>query len=246
MAFFADLKVLYHLACKPIRGADHAARLESFYAGQAEAYDRYRRRLLPGRAELYRTIPVPQQGVWVDLGGGTGASLEFIGPELAKIGKIYLVDLSPSLLRVAQRRIREQGWENVEAVLADATTFKPPQRLADVVTFSYSLTMIPDWFAALENARAMLRPGGTIGVVDFFVSRKYPQSGRVRHGRFARGFWPRWFSVDNVLLSPDHVPLLHHWFEAAEYVEGRMKMPYLPLLRAPYYRFVGRPRSSSS
>ena len=31
--------------------------------------------------------------------------------------------------------------------------------------FSYTLSMIPDWFAALENARRLLKPGGTIGVV---------------------------------------------------------------------------------
>ena len=53
-------------------------------------------------------------------------------------------------------------------MLADATRFRPPEGAADVVTFSYSLTMIPDWFAALENAAAMLKPGGTIGVVDFY------------------------------------------------------------------------------
>ncbi len=105
--------------------------------------------------------------------------------------------------------------------------------------------MIPDWFAAVENARVMLRPGGAIGVVDFFVSRKYPEPGRVRHGRFARSFWPLWFAGTDVFPSPDHVPFLHHHFEATEYVEGRTKMPYVPLLRVPYYRFVGRARSSS-
>ena len=73
----------------------------------------------------------------------------------------------------------------------------------------------------------MLRPGGTIGVVDFFVSRKYPEAGRGRHGWFTRSFWPLWFSVDNVSLSPDHVPFLHRCFEAAEYLEGRMRMQFI-------------------
>ena len=52
MRLASDLRVLYHLALKPVRGADHAARLDSFYAGQAEAYDAFRKRLLAGRAEL--------------------------------------------------------------------------------------------------------------------------------------------------------------------------------------------------
>ena len=144
---------------KPVRGKDHAARLESFYSGQAEAYDDFRRRLLQGREAMYRSIPVPEGGVWVDLGGGTGANLEPIGAELHKARKVYLVDLCDSLLAVARKRCEARGWKNVEAVAADATTFRPADGPADVVTFSYSLTMIPDWFAAIDNALAMLRPG---------------------------------------------------------------------------------------
>ena len=49
------------------------------------------------------------------------------------------------------------------------TTFEP-EGPADVVTFSYSLTMIPDWVRALEQAWALLKPGGTIGIVDFYVA----------------------------------------------------------------------------
>ena len=177
MSLFSDLRVLYHIVAKPVRGKDHAARLESFYSGQAEAYDDFRRRLLLGREAMYQSIPVPEGGVWVDLGGGTGANLEPIGGELHKARRVYLVDLCDSLLAVARKRCAARGWQNVEAVSADATTFRPAAGEADVVTFSYSLTMVPDWFAAIDNAQAMLRPGGQIGVTDFFVARKYPAEG---------------------------------------------------------------------
>jgi len=240
MRLLSDFRVLYHMVLKPVRGLDHAARLESFYAGQAEAYDDFRRRLLPGRAELYRSIPMPEQAVWVDLGGGTASNLEFLGTKLAAAKKIYVVDLSASLLGIAEKRAREKGWTNVELAQADATTFRPAEGSADVVSFSYSLTMIPDWFAALENVRAILKPRGTLGVVDFFVARKYPEAGRQRHSWFTRYFWPVWFGTDNVFLSPDHVPYLHWRFQPTEYVEGRAKVPYMPLVRVPYYRFVGR------
>jgi S-adenosylmethionine-diacylgycerolhomoserine-N-methlytransferase len=100
--------------------------------------------------------------------------------------------------------------------------------------------MIPDWFAAVENARAILKPGGHIGVVDFYVSRKYPPDGLTRHRWFTRHFWPLWFSHDNVFLSPDHVAYLHRQFEPVHFSEHRAKAPYLRLIRAPYYRFIGR------
>jgi S-adenosylmethionine-diacylgycerolhomoserine-N-methlytransferase len=245
MAFLSDLKVLYHLTMKPVRGQNHAARLESFYSGQASGYDDFRRRLLKGREQLWQSIDEPQAAVWVDMGGGTGANVEFFGERLARLQKVYVVDLSPSLLEVARQRIQQRGWENVETIEADATIFQPAEGPVDVVTFSYSLTMIPDWFAALENAWAMLRPGGLIGVVDFYVSRKYPQAGLKRHRWFTRSFWPIWFASDNVFPSPDHVPMLFRRFDPVHFDELRGKVPYLPLVRVPYYVFVGRKPAGS-
>ena len=103
--------------------------------------------------------------------------------------------------------------------------------------------MIPDWFAAIENALSILKPGGTIGVVDFYVSRKYASAGLARHGWFTRTFWPTWFAIDNVFPSPDHVPFLHRHFDVLHFEEHRAKVPYLPLIRVPYYLFVGRKRT---
>ncbi len=252
MSLLSDFKVLYHLALKPVRGHDHAARMESFYAGQAGAYDDFRKRLLKGRQELWNLLPRPSAGVWVDMGGGTGSNLEYFshqepgnrnqetGSRLAGLKNIYVVDLSQSLLDVAQQRATASGWTNVIPTLADATTFRPPEGAADVVTFSYSLTMIPDWFAALENALAILKPGGVIGVVDFYVARKYAANGHARHAWFTRTFWPTWFALDNVFPSPDHVPFLQQHFQTQHLAEHRAKVPYIPLARVPYYVFVGR------
>src|SRR5437899_6968207 len=101
MGFASDLRILYHLALKPVRGKDHAARMENFYAGQAAAYDDFRKRLLKGRQELWNLITPPQGGTWVDMGGGTGANLDYFPtPEtrlptpcghLAGLEKIYVL-----------------------------------------------------------------------------------------------------------------------------------------------------------
>jgi S-adenosylmethionine-diacylgycerolhomoserine-N-methlytransferase len=238
----ADLKTLYHLVAKPVRGDTHAARLENFYAGQAAGYDRFRQRLLQGRRELWASVPVPDDGIWVDLGGGTAANLELLGPEVRRLKTIYVVDLSPSLLAIAKQRIARNGWTNVELVEADATTFRLPEIAADVVTMSYALTMIPDWFAAVDNASSLLRRDGVFGVVDFYVSRKHSAAGMVRHGWLARSFWPIWFGGDNVFLSPDHLPYLCRRFHPMIVAENTARIPYLPLVRVPYYVFVGKKR----
>jgi S-adenosylmethionine-diacylgycerolhomoserine-N-methlytransferase len=240
MSLAADLRTLYHLALAPIRGSSHAERLESFYAPQAAAYDRFRERLLHGRQELFGSIPFASGNRWVDLGGGTAANLQYLGDRLAEIERVFVVDLSESLLAVARQRVADRGWQNVELVRADATRFEPPSGPVDVVSCSYSLTMMPDWFAAIDRAWEMLKPGGLIGVVDFFVSRKYAAEGTAQHGWWSRHFWPAWFGRDNVHLSADHLPYLQRRFTMMSLHQQRAPVPYLPGLRVPYYRFVGR------
>lgn len=81
---------------------------------------------------------------------------------------VYLVDLSPSLAKVARQRFKRLGWDNVRVVVADARNFRledyetdisgyqtpvssPPSYFskkrtgtigADLITMSYSLSMI--------------------------------------------------------------------------------------------------------
>ena len=245
MGLFSDLKILYHMVFHSARGKDHATRMDSFYGGQAEDYDSFRKRLLPGREMLWNELTdrgAADRAVWYDMGGGTGSNLNYFGENIAKLERVYVVDLASSLLTVADRRIQEEGWENASVIEADATTFQPAEPQIDVVTFSYSLTMIPDWFAAIDHAYDILKPGGRIGVVDFYVSRKYPAEDHKRHGWTKRSFWPVWFARDNVFPSPDHVPYLHRKFEVEYFFEGLTRIPYFPnpFFKMPYYIFIGR------
>ena len=238
MTLIRDLKTIYRMA-RPIRGETHGERMDSFYGHQAYHYDEFRKRLLSGRRQLHESSHLPRRGIWVDMGGGTGSNLEFMGEEVRQFEKIYIVDVSCSLLAVAASRIRRHRWTNVEIVNTDATAFEPPEA-ADLVTFSYSLSMIPQWFAAIDQAFAILKDGGRVGVVDFYVSQKFSNSGRGRHNWWTRTFWPAWFASDNVQLTPDHLEYLSYVFEELEFASESASMPFLPLLgRVPYYRFIG-------
>lgn len=241
MSLAADLRIAWRLVRGQPDGADHQARLDGFYAVQADDYDRFRERLLHGRAELCAELAarLPEGGTIAEFGAGTGRNLEFLGPALERCRQVYAVDLCPSLLRRAAARIAERAWSNVRAVEADATTWRAPQPL-DAVLFSYSLTMIPDWFTAIDNALANLRPGGVLAVVDFHVSRRHPEPGLTRHGAVARWFWPAWFGHDGVHPNPDHLPYLRRCCRQLALYEGMGRVPMTPGLRAPYYRFLGQ------
>jgi len=225
-----ELSVLWSLLRGQRRRGPFAERLESFYAPQARDYDRFRDRLLHGRAELLERLALKPGDSVVELGAGTGRNLEFLGERLRGLRSVVLVDLCPSLLRVARERAR--NWPNVRIVEADAARFRTDDPV-DRVYFCYTLTMMPSWKRAIDNALQMLRPGGRIGVADFHLPDPDSLSGK---------FWRRWFAHDGVHLGASHVAYLEAKTVPLYSREMRGSVPYLPGLRMPYYLYVGRKR----
>jgi S-adenosylmethionine-diacylgycerolhomoserine-N-methlytransferase len=244
MKLFADLPILWHMIFPPSGGGTHEERLDAFYRGQARSYDDFRRRLLYGREELMLRLDFGAGGVWLDMGAGTGSNAELLGERLHSLKRALLVDLCPSLQAISRARTQERGWKNVETVQADAAAWRSEEP-ADVVTFSYSLTMIPDWFKAIDRAWENLKPGGLLGAVDFYISRKWPESGLRRHTRFQRLLWPLSYAWDDVFLSKDHLPYLRSRFEQVYLGEYLGRVPYMLGLRSPYYVFIGRKKTPS-
>jgi S-adenosylmethionine-diacylgycerolhomoserine-N-methlytransferase len=225
----AEARTLLTMLRGQPRSGTHAERLQAFYAPQAGHYDRFRERLLRGRDEILIDLPLRRGDMLIELGGGTGRNIAALGAMLPQLAHAEIVDLCPALLE--QARARFDGVRNVSVVEADVTSYHPA-RAADVVLMSYALTMIPDWQGAIRNALAMLRPGGTLAVVDFCVSDQQP--------RWMGAFWQRWFGHDGVNLSAEHARALRAALPDHEYSEHLAAVPYLPSLRVPYYRFLGQ------
>lgn len=233
----ADARVLWRLLRGAPKHGTAAQRLQDFYAPQADRYDRFRERLLHGRDDLMASLPARPGDVIVELGGGTGANAERLGAKLSALGCYRVVDLCEALLDVA--RARAARLPAIEVVAADATRYRPPAPV-DAVVFSYSLSMIDDWRGALANALAMLRPGGTLAVVDFYVGEPNPPPGLARHGWLTRTVWPAWFGHDRVRLSPQTLNALREALPDHTLTESRGAVPYLPGAGAPYFVFTGR------
>lgn len=233
-----DLKVLRHLLFSRPSGATHAQRIENFYAGQAELYDGFRERLLSGRERLVKlSIPEGFEGTWLDVGAGTGSNLEYALPCFGKRARLVMVDICASLLKVAKERVKRHGLGNVQICQADAATFWQPDLKADIVTFSYSLTMMPDWHATLNNVLGLMSGAGRIAVVDFGFAGQSELSWLSRLEQF---FWKSWFSYDGVKLNTDHLDYLRSISRPIVQEQWRAKLPYLPFLKAPSYLYLGQ------
>src|SRR5262245_41717647 len=125
MNLFARLRTIWHATFARIHGTTHAERLEEYYCGQAQEYDGFREHLLHGRPRLLKVLPVEAGARVVEFGAGTGWNIEALGERRARCRSVVLVDLCPSLLRVAQERMHRLGWTNVTLCHGDAAAYRP-------------------------------------------------------------------------------------------------------------------------
>ena len=123
--------------------------------------------ILHGRQRAVAALGLRPDSQVLEIGCGTGLNFRHILAYLAPAaGRLTGLDFSADMLDQARKRVAARGWLNVDLVQADATQLDLGRRF-DAIFFGYSLTMIPDWPAALRQARVHLRPGGTVVVLDF-------------------------------------------------------------------------------
>jgi len=146
---------------------EQISRLQGFYRVQARIYDWSRWCFLFGRRQLLRRISAEMTPRSVlEVGCGTGANLKYLAQRFPA-ASLTGVDLSPDMLRVAERKLRLWRDRLILHNSSFGNDFSLEQR-PDLVLFSYSLSMMnPGWDAALDRAGVLLSDGGMIAVVDF-------------------------------------------------------------------------------
>ncbi|XP_024520609.1 uncharacterized protein LOC9660589 [Selaginella moellendorffii] len=240
-----DLRCLATMWFGRIKGESHKQRLDSFYSSQANAYDHFRAGFLHGREQMLASCAARLRGssdlVWVDLGGGTAENVKMMSKymDLSSFRKIYVVDLCSALCNVAAAKSKRFGWSNVEVIEGDACEFQPRGQAATLVTFSYSLSMIPPFMKVVDKALTYLADDGIMGVTDFYTSAKYDKPNR-QHSWLNRWFWRSVFDLDGIDLGPERRTYLEHKLEPVCEFNGSGRIPYVPVLEAPYYIWIGR------
>jgi S-adenosylmethionine-diacylgycerolhomoserine-N-methlytransferase len=172
--------------------------MDRIYAWQTGIYDLTRRPYLLGRDQLIESLSPPFGGRVLEVGCGTGRNLINAARRWPK-ASYFGFDVSAVMLEKAKNEIARADLDGVIRVTqADAVNFpkllfgeQPFQR----IYFSYTLSMIPDWIAALERAVDALPPGGSILVADFGDQRELPS--------FFRSLLRRWLSLFHVTPRDD-------------------------------------------
>jgi demethylmenaquinone methyltransferase/2-methoxy-6-polyprenyl-1,4-benzoquinol methylase len=141
------------------------------FAPLGPTYDRYAALLSFGQDPRWRRflvsrVEVAPTGRVLDVATGTGAvAAELLRgrPGLAVVG----IDQSPEMLAEARRRLGDR----VELVAGRAESLPFEDASFDALTFTYLLRYVADPAATLAELARVVRPGGTIAMLEFGLPR---------------------------------------------------------------------------
>ena len=115
----------------------------------------------------------------LDLGCGAGLDLFLYAQKVGAAGKLYGLDLSPSMLDKARSNLAAVGVANVEWLLAPADDIPLPDDSVDLVTANGIYNLSPDKDAVMQEVARVLKPGGRTIFAEIVLKNELP--GEVRH-----------------------------------------------------------------
>jgi len=145
------------------------------FAPLGPTYDRYARLLSFGQDPRWRSflvsrIPAEARRV-LDVASGTAAvAIELVrsDPERTVVG----VDQSPEMLAAGRERVAHAGLgDRIELREARAEELPFADGEFDAVTFTYLLRYVDDVPATLRELVRVVRPGGTVAMLEFGLPR---------------------------------------------------------------------------
>lgn len=150
---------------------DAAQKMDQQYRYQRYVYDLSRKYYLLGRDTLLQEMAVEPGETVLEIGCGTARNLVKMAYRYPA-AELYGVDASSMMLDTAHTKLQGTLYENKISLrqgLAGQISYRDfgLDKPFDHIVFSYVLSMIPGWQAALEQTLDILKPGGCLHVVDF-------------------------------------------------------------------------------
>jgi ubiquinone/menaquinone biosynthesis C-methylase UbiE len=138
----------------------------------------------------------------LEIGSGTGHGLANLSRAAGFSGRVYGLDLSPRMLSLAQKRLRDQNLSNNALLLVADAAFLPfPGQSFDALFASFVIELFePAELSFLLNAcRDLLHPGGRLCAVS--MTRTGPSLFVRRLYEWAQCRFPRLIDCRPIYLS---------------------------------------------
>jgi len=181
-------------------------KMDRMYRYQRYFYDFTRKYYLLGRDRLIKEMKISEGERVLEIGCGTGRNLIILAKKHPRT-RFFGLDASAAMLETAKKKIRKKNIDNITltTALADdfsfGETFDLKQKF-DVIFFSYSISMIPSWKAAILNALKNLETEKCFYIVDFYTQSKLPH--------WFRKILQSWLKQFHVKYPEDLIPFLEN------------------------------------
>jgi demethylmenaquinone methyltransferase/2-methoxy-6-polyprenyl-1,4-benzoquinol methylase len=166
-----DLDLERHLADPALRQAYVTPMFDLI----ASRYDRFTRVFSFGMDQGWKKALVAaashsivRSGVVCDAATGTGDlafALSAARPDLV----VAATDVSLEMLALAGERRKRTDARHVSVSAGDLSALPFPAASLDAITAGYALRNTPDWRASINEMARVLRPGGQVFTLDFFL-----------------------------------------------------------------------------
>jgi ubiquinone/menaquinone biosynthesis C-methylase UbiE len=124
-----------------------------------------------------KQLIVRNDEIFIEIGFGTGQCLRQIAGAVNSKGKVYGIDISTGMMRMAERRLKKYGLlDRVTLYCGDAMKMPFPDNYFDVVFMSFTLELFdtPEIPLLLAEIKRILKQNARIGIVS--LSQEYPES----------------------------------------------------------------------
>ena len=110
---------------------------------------------------------------------GTGQNFEYYQKYLNNSGELVAIDISEGMLSKANAYIEKNHWKNIKTFAADASEVNTDwvnTNLAknlkfDSILCDLGLSGFPDWQSIIDNLISLLRPNGSLVVMDWYIKK---------------------------------------------------------------------------
>ena len=129
-------------------------------SGESARLQRQSDELAPESSALLDQIGLRPGDSAIDVGCGPRGVIELLAERVSPGGRVVGLDSDPAHVAMASELVAEQGWTDVEIVLADARSTGLPSDAFDLVHARTVLVTVPDPTEVLAEMVRLARPGG--------------------------------------------------------------------------------------
>ena len=182
--------------------------------------------LRPAMRQRDKVVPIAHGRV-LEVGLGSGLNLPYY--DASKVSKVWGLDPSPEMIKMAEKRARSVDFE-VEFIALPGEAIPLETSSADTVLVTYTLCTIFDVNRAIQEMARVLKPSGEL----VFCEHGVAPDASVR--RWQNRINPVWKRIGGGCLLNREIPTL---IEQGGFRIKEMKAMYIPGWRPASYNYWG-------